>query len=187
MTYSLQYLIYEVVAWNFWLRTCSSLEPSMYCLEFTARLSHAFLWFLMSKRDSTNSQVFQKGNSQNKNSLIPKPGFLRKESTCSLWSGPYELIVYRLELAVWSLQTLALTVMLRVYYNLLVCPRTYCLDPIADSSESRAHSLELIAYSLCPWILELGFLDQAILNFLNSLNFLNTFEFFESPFVIKID
>ena len=152
----------------------------MYCLEFTARLSHAFLWFLMSKRDSTNSQVFQKGNSQNKNSLIPKPGFLRKESTCSLWSGPLSL----LELVIWSLQTLALTVMLRVY-NL--CPRTYCLDPIADSSESRAHSLELIAYSLCPWILELGFLDQAILNFLNSLNFLNTFEFFESPFVIKID
>ena len=144
------------------------LEPTMYCLEFTARLSHAFLWFLMSKRDSTNSQVFQKGNSQNKNSLIPKPGFLRKESTCSLWSGPYELIVYRLELVIWSLQTLALTVMLRVY-NL--CPRTYCLDPIADSSESRAHSLELIAYSLCPWILELGFLDQAILNFLNFVFF----------------
>ena len=152
----------------------------MYCPEFTARLSHAFLWFLMSKRDSTNSQVFQKGNSQNKNSLIPKPGFLRKESTCSLWSGPYELIVYRLELVIWSLQTLALTVMLRVY-NL--CPRTYCLDPKADSSESKAHSLELIAYSLCPWILKLGFLDQAILNF---LNFLNTFEFFESPFVIEM-
>ena len=146
----------------------------MYCLEFTARLPHAFLWFLMSKRDSTNSQVFQKGNSQNKNSLIPKPGFLRKESTCSLWSGPYELIVYRLELAVWSLQTLALTVMLRVY-NL--CPRTYCLDPKADSSESKAHSLELVAYSLCPWILELGFLDQAILIFLNFLIFLNTFDF----------
>ena len=76
---------------------------------------------------------------------------------------------------------MALTVMLRVY-NL--CPRTYCLDPKADSSESKAHSLELVAYSLCPWILELGFLDQAILNF---LKFLNTFEFFESPFVIKVD
>ena len=58
---------------------------------------------------------------------------------------------------------------------------------MADSSESKAHSLELVAYSLCPWILELGFLDQAILNFLNSLIFLNTFEFFESPFVIKVD
>ena len=79
---------------------------------------------------------------------------------------------------------MALTVMLRVY-NL--CPRTYCLDPQADSSESKAHSLELVAYSLCPWMLELGFLDQAILNFLIFLNFLNTFEFFESPFVITID
>ena len=35
--------------------------------------------------------------------------------------------------------------------------------------------------------MELGFPDQANLNFLNSLIFLNTFEFFESPFGIKID
>ena len=68
--------------------------------------------------------------------------------------------------------------MLRVYK---LFPRAYCLEPIADNSESKAHSLELIAYSLCPWILELGFLDQAI------WNVLNTFEFFESPLGIKND
>ena len=79
---------------------------------------------------------------------------------------------------------MALTVMLRVY-NL--CPRTYCLDPKADSSESKAHSLELVAYSLCPWMLELGFLDQAILDFFDFFDCLNTFEFVESPFGIKID
>ena len=61
-----------------------------------------------------------------------------------------------------ELTDFALTVMLRVY---ILCPRAYRLEPIADSSESKAHSLELIAYSLCPWILELGFLDQVILNF----------------------